>query len=126
LPTPPATRKGELSSPQDRRRYDLLLAGLDLLDQAIAVFDAEPKLVAWTAPQRAADLAAALRSVVPHGFAVTAVGKGPIGQKGNSPRVIKSIGNGLDDDLWRGDGRKQQGERLARGGKRGGGRHLRR
>jgi PAS domain S-box-containing protein len=36
-----------VSSPQDRRRYDLLLAGLDLLDQAIAVFDAEPKLVAW-------------------------------------------------------------------------------
>ena len=36
-----------MPSPQDRRRYDLLLAGLDLLDQAIAVFDAEPKLVAW-------------------------------------------------------------------------------
>lgn len=34
-------------SPQERRCYDLLLAGLDLLDQAIAVFDAEPKLVAW-------------------------------------------------------------------------------
>ena len=36
-----------MPSPQERRRYDLLLAGLDLLDQAIAVFDAEPKLVAW-------------------------------------------------------------------------------
>ncbi len=40
-----------MSEPRDlaheRRRYDLLLAGLDLLDQAIAVFDATPKLVAW-------------------------------------------------------------------------------
>ncbi|WP_227816220.1 PAS-domain containing protein [Nitrogeniibacter aestuarii] len=34
-------------SPEDLRRYDLLLAGLDLLDQAIAVFDATPKLVTW-------------------------------------------------------------------------------
>lgn len=34
-------------SPEERRRYDLLLAGLDLLDQAIAVFDATPKLVTW-------------------------------------------------------------------------------
>ncbi|WEN41332.1 Sensor kinase CckA [Thauera sp. GDN1] len=34
-------------SPEQRRRYDLLLAGLDLLDQAIAVFDATPKLVTW-------------------------------------------------------------------------------
>jgi PAS domain S-box-containing protein len=32
---------------EQRRRYDLLLAGLDLLDQAIAVFDATPKLVIW-------------------------------------------------------------------------------
>lgn len=32
---------------EERRRYDLLLAGLDLLDQAIAVFDASPKLVTW-------------------------------------------------------------------------------
>ena len=32
---------------EQRRRYDLLLAGLDLLDQAIAVFDAGPKLVTW-------------------------------------------------------------------------------
>lgn len=32
---------------EHRRRYDLLLAGLDLLDQAIAVFDATPKLVTW-------------------------------------------------------------------------------
>jgi len=30
---------------EQRRRYDLLLAGLDLLDQAIAVFDATPRLV---------------------------------------------------------------------------------
>ncbi|KAB2965432.1 PAS-domain containing protein [Zoogloea sp.] len=29
------------------RRYDLLLAGFDLLDQAIAVFDAAPRLVTW-------------------------------------------------------------------------------
>jgi PAS domain S-box-containing protein len=35
------------STPEQRRRYDLLLAGLDLLDQAIAVFDATPKLVTW-------------------------------------------------------------------------------
>ena len=34
-------------TPEQRRRYDLLLAGLDLLDQAIAVFDASPKLVTW-------------------------------------------------------------------------------
>ncbi|CAL93311.1 PAS-domain containing protein [Azoarcus olearius] len=34
-------------TPEQRRRYDLLLAGLDLLDQAIAVFDAAPKLVTW-------------------------------------------------------------------------------
>ncbi len=34
-------------SSEQRRRYDLLLAGLDLLDQAIAVFDATPKLVTW-------------------------------------------------------------------------------
>ncbi len=34
-------------TPEQRRRYDLLLAGLDLLDQAIAVFDATPKLVIW-------------------------------------------------------------------------------
>lgn len=33
--------------PEQRRRYDLLLAGLDLLDQAIAVFDAGPHLVTW-------------------------------------------------------------------------------
>ena len=35
------------SASEDARRYDLLLAGLDLLDQAIAVFDATPKLVTW-------------------------------------------------------------------------------
>ncbi|AYH45596.1 PAS-domain containing protein [Azoarcus sp. DN11] len=34
-------------SSHELRRYDLLLAGLDLLDQAIAVFDATPKLVTW-------------------------------------------------------------------------------
>ncbi|MCZ4304485.1 PAS-domain containing protein [Zoogloeaceae bacterium G21618-S1] len=39
------TRPGD--SPEELRRYDLLLAGLDLLDQAIAVFDATPKLVTW-------------------------------------------------------------------------------
>ncbi|MBT0961049.1 PAS-domain containing protein [Denitromonas iodatirespirans] len=43
-PTPPQ-RSSE--SPEQLRRYDLLLAGLDLLDQAIAVFDATPKLVTW-------------------------------------------------------------------------------
>lgn len=32
---------------EQRRRHDLLLAGLDLLDQAIAVFDATPRLVIW-------------------------------------------------------------------------------
>ncbi|MDX9701013.1 MAG: PAS-domain containing protein [Rhodocyclaceae bacterium] len=32
---------------EQRRRYDLLLAGLDLLDQAIAVFDDTPRLVTW-------------------------------------------------------------------------------
>ncbi|MBW7862252.1 MAG: PAS-domain containing protein [Rhodocyclaceae bacterium] len=39
----------ETSAPsaEQRRRHDLLLAGLDLLDQAIAVFDAAPKLVTW-------------------------------------------------------------------------------
>ncbi|HMV18158.1 MAG TPA: PAS-domain containing protein [Zoogloea sp.] len=34
-------------SPEELRRYDLLLAGFDLLDQAIAVFDAAPRLVTW-------------------------------------------------------------------------------
>ncbi len=42
---PPATHPAR--SPEELRRYDLLLAGLDLLDQAIAVFDATPKLVTW-------------------------------------------------------------------------------
>ena len=41
---PPPSRA---SSPEELRRYDLLLAGFDLLDQAIAVFDATPKLVTW-------------------------------------------------------------------------------
>ena len=36
---PPPSRA---SSPEELRRYDLLLAGFDLLDQAIAVFDATP------------------------------------------------------------------------------------
>ncbi|MDD2670349.1 PAS-domain containing protein, partial [Zoogloea sp.] len=40
----PGTRPG---TPEELRRYDLLLAGFDLLDQAIAVFDATPKLVTW-------------------------------------------------------------------------------
>ncbi|ENO90695.1 PAS-domain containing protein [Thauera linaloolentis] len=34
-------------TPEQRRRHDLLMAGFDLLDQAIAVFDATPKLVTW-------------------------------------------------------------------------------
>ena len=34
-------------SAAERRRYDLLLAGLDLLDQGLAVFDSVPQLVAW-------------------------------------------------------------------------------
>ncbi len=41
----PTTTDNQTS--EQRRRYDLLLAGLDLLDQAIAVFDATPKLVTW-------------------------------------------------------------------------------
>ena len=41
---PTAPRAG---TPEELRRYDLLLAGFDLLDQAIAVFDATPKLVTW-------------------------------------------------------------------------------
>ncbi|WP_407278884.1 PAS-domain containing protein [Aromatoleum evansii] len=41
-PKPPSRMSGH-----ELRRYDLLLAGLDLLDQAIAVFDATPKLVTW-------------------------------------------------------------------------------
>ncbi len=44
IASPPGARVG---SPEDLRRYDLLLAGFDLLDQAIAVFDATPKLVTW-------------------------------------------------------------------------------
>ena len=32
---------------EELRRYDLLVAGLDLLNEAVAVFDAAPKLVAW-------------------------------------------------------------------------------
>jgi PAS domain S-box-containing protein len=45
--TPPRWETGD--GPEHRRRYDLLLAGLDLLDQAIAVFDVSPnpKLVTW-------------------------------------------------------------------------------
>jgi PAS domain-containing protein len=33
--------------PDSGQRHDMLQAGLDLLDQAIAVFDATPKLVTW-------------------------------------------------------------------------------
>ena len=40
------------TSSHELRRYDLLLAGLDLLDQAIAVFDATPKLVTWNKAMR--------------------------------------------------------------------------
>ncbi|MBS0356390.1 MAG: PAS-domain containing protein [Proteobacteria bacterium] len=43
----PPTNPGKPATPEELRRYDLLLAGLDLLDQAIAVFDASPKLVTW-------------------------------------------------------------------------------
>ncbi|MDT3672682.1 MAG: PAS-domain containing protein [Aromatoleum sp.] len=49
-PTPPPSKSAPPSpkpSSHELRRYDLLLAGLDLLDQAIAVFDATPKLVTW-------------------------------------------------------------------------------
>lgn len=44
-----AGQTAELSvfTPEQLRRHDLLLAGLDLLDQAIAVFDTTPKLVTW-------------------------------------------------------------------------------
>jgi len=42
-----ATTDKMAETSEHRRRYDLLLAGLDLLDQAIAVFDATPKLVTW-------------------------------------------------------------------------------
>ena len=45
IATPPAA--GRPGSPEELRRYDLLLAGFDLLDQAIAVFDATPRLVSW-------------------------------------------------------------------------------
>jgi len=45
-PSPEPSRPHRMSS-HELRRYDLLLAGLDLLDQAIAVFDATPKLVTW-------------------------------------------------------------------------------
>lgn len=36
--------------PDLAERYDMLQAGLDLLDQGITVFDAELKLVAWNRP----------------------------------------------------------------------------
>ncbi len=42
--TPKSTTAG---SAEELRRYDLLLAGLDLLDQGLAVFDSAPRLVAW-------------------------------------------------------------------------------
>lgn len=56
-PAPPELpTSSSLVGPGDRRRLDLLLAGLDLLDQAIAVFDATPRLVAWNrAMQRLLD-----------------------------------------------------------------------
>lgn len=44
-PNPP--RYSSTSSAEELRRYDLLLAGLDLLDQGLAVFDSVPRLVAW-------------------------------------------------------------------------------
>ncbi len=45
--TPVSASPGRAGTPEELRRYDLLLAGFDLLDQAIAVFDAGPKLVTW-------------------------------------------------------------------------------
>ena len=45
--TPVPASPGRSGTPEELRRYDLLLAGFDLLDQAIAVFDASPKLVTW-------------------------------------------------------------------------------
>jgi len=46
-PAHPKSASAPKPSSEELRRYDLLLAGLDLLDQAIAVFDATPKLVTW-------------------------------------------------------------------------------
>jgi len=46
-PEPAKPAPAPRMSSHELRRYDLLLAGLDLLDQAIAVFDATPKLVTW-------------------------------------------------------------------------------
>ena len=39
-----------LPSPPTAQRYEMLQAGLDLLDQGITVFDAELRLVAWNQP----------------------------------------------------------------------------
>ncbi|MDY0012092.1 MAG: PAS-domain containing protein [Rhodocyclaceae bacterium] len=60
-PPPPA------SGPLESRHYDLLLAGLDLLDQAVAVFDGGARLLTWnTALLRLLDLPESLvRSGVP-------------------------------------------------------------
>ncbi|MGE5621831.1 MAG: PAS-domain containing protein, partial [Bacillota bacterium] len=44
LAQPPATQP---SSPSDRQRHEMLLAGLNLLDQGLTVFDGELRLVAW-------------------------------------------------------------------------------
>ena len=41
---PPAT------TPDDGQRFEMLQAGLDLLDQGITVFDGDLRLVAWNAP----------------------------------------------------------------------------
>ncbi|ATE61036.1 PAS-domain containing protein [Thauera sinica] len=42
-----AMPEGPPFTPEQLRRHDLLLAGFDLLDQAIAVFDTAPRLVTW-------------------------------------------------------------------------------
>ncbi len=36
-----------MSLPEHPQRYEMLQAGLDLLDQGITVFDANLQLVAW-------------------------------------------------------------------------------
>lgn len=45
--SPPPQTDLAAFTPEQLRRHDLLLAGFDLLDQAIAVFDTTPKLVTW-------------------------------------------------------------------------------
>jgi hypothetical protein len=47
---PDDPRRPRAGTPEELRRYDLLLAGFDLLDQAIAVFDATPSWSPGTRP----------------------------------------------------------------------------